>query len=94
MLRPGHPAVREDDVQTVNALVLVDRNATIRELANDAGLAPSTVLNILKKRLGMRKITSRWVPYDLTKNKNGCDMMQLVQTWSAMNVKVRPSYGR
>ena len=54
MPRPGHPAAREV-VQTVNALMLADRNA------NDAGLAPSTVLNILKKRLGMRKIASRWV---------------------------------
>ena len=59
---PG-PVVREEDVQNMNVLVLADWNATICELANDAGLAPSTVLNILKKRLGMRKITSRWVPY-------------------------------
>ena len=43
--RPGHPAVREEDVQTANALVLADRNAMIRELANDTGLATSTVLN-------------------------------------------------
>ena len=28
-----------------------------------------TVLNILKKQLGMWKITSRWVPYDLTENQ-------------------------
>ena len=68
MLRPSHPAVKED-VQTVNVLVLADQNVMIRELTNDAGLAPSTVLNILKKWLGMRKITSRWVPYDLTENK-------------------------
>ena len=38
MPRPGHPAVREDDVQTVNALVLADQHITIRELANDAEL--------------------------------------------------------
>ena len=69
MPRPGHPALRENDVQTMNALVLVEWNATIHELVNDAGLMPSTVLIILKKQLGMRKITSRWVPYDLTENK-------------------------
>ena len=40
MPRFGHPAVRENDVWTVNALVLADWNAMIRELANDAGLAP------------------------------------------------------
>ena len=69
MTRPGHPAVIEEDVQAMNALVLVDWNAMIRELANDAGLVPSTVLNILKKQLGMWKIASRWVPCDLTENQ-------------------------
>ena len=68
MPRPGHPAVWEEDVQSMNALVLAYRNATVRELANDAGLVSSTVLNILKKRLGMWKIASRWVPYDLIEN--------------------------
>ncbi|KAJ4439293.1 hypothetical protein ANN_07414 [Periplaneta americana] len=42
------------------------RNLTIRELAQDAGLALTTVLHILKNRLKMRKIASKWVPYDLT----------------------------
>ena len=68
MPRPGHPVIRKEDLQTVNVLLLADRNSTIRELANNAGLVPSTMLNILKKRLGMWKITSRWVPYDLTEN--------------------------
>ena len=53
MPRPGHPAVREEDVQNVNTLMLADQNATIRELANDAGQAPSTVFNFLKKRIKM-----------------------------------------
>ena len=85
MPRPGHPAVGEEDEQTMKALVLVDQKATIHELANDAGLAPSTVVNILKKCLGMLNIASYdLIPYDLTKNKNGCDMMQLVHTWSLL----------
>ena len=68
MPQPCHPAVRED-VQTMNALVLVDLNTMIRELANDAGLAPSTMLNTLKKQLGIQKITSRCVQYDLTERQ-------------------------
>ena len=36
MPRSGHPAVREEDVQTVNVIVLADRNAMIHELTNDA----------------------------------------------------------
>ena len=50
---PGHPAVREKVVQIVNVLVLADRNARICELPNDAGLAPSTLLNNLKKQQGI-----------------------------------------
>ncbi|KAJ4430667.1 hypothetical protein ANN_19257 [Periplaneta americana] len=65
--RSGHPPVSDDDehVQTVSALVETDRNLTIRELAQDTGLAPSTVLHNLKDRLKMRKIASKWVPHDL-----------------------------
>ena len=68
MPQPGQPAVWED-VRTVNALVLADWNARIHELTNEAGLASLTVLDILKKWLGMQKIASRWVPYDLTENQ-------------------------
>ncbi|PNF23867.1 hypothetical protein B7P43_G13737 [Cryptotermes secundus] len=43
----------------------VIRHHTIRELAQETGLAYTTVLHILKECLGMRKIASRWVPHDL-----------------------------
>lgn len=65
MPRSGHPPVSENDVQTVSALVEADRNCTIRELAADTGLALSTLHRILKIRLRMRKIASRWVPHEL-----------------------------
>ena len=62
----GHPPISDEDVHTVSTLVEMDRNFIIRELAQETGLAPSTVLHILKDRLRMRKIASRWVPHDLT----------------------------
>ncbi|GBL74125.1 hypothetical protein AVEN_231020-1 [Araneus ventricosus] len=65
MRRPGLPSVSEE-VYAVAALLDCDRCHTIRELARDAGLAYTTVLHILKERLGMRKIASRWVPHDFT----------------------------
>ncbi|PSN57987.1 hypothetical protein C0J52_08116 [Blattella germanica] len=61
MPRSGHTTVSEENVQNVNALVLADRNSTIRQLANDTRLAPSTVLKILKKHLQMRSIFSKTV---------------------------------
>jgi hypothetical protein len=69
MPRPGRPAVNEEDVQNVNALVLADRKITIRELTNNVGLAHSTMLHILKIQLQMRKIVSKWVPYDVTEQQ-------------------------
>ena len=66
MARPGRPSVSEEDVETVSALLDTDRRLTVRELALEIGLSHMTVFRIVKKRLGMRKIASRWVPWDLT----------------------------
>ena len=61
--RPGRPSVSEEEVYALTALLDSERRHTIGELAR---LAHTTVLHILKERLGMRKIASRWVPHDLT----------------------------
>ena len=66
MRRPGRPSVSEGEVYALTALLDSDRRHTIHELARETGLAHTTVLHILKERLGMRKIASRWVPHDLT----------------------------
>ena len=44
MPRPGCPTVSEKDVQNVNALVFADRSITIRELADNVGLAHFDIL--------------------------------------------------
>ncbi|PNF34053.1 hypothetical protein B7P43_G01170, partial [Cryptotermes secundus] len=66
MRRPGRPSVSEEEVYALSALLESDRRHTIRELARETGLAHTTVLHILKERLGMRKIATRWVPHHLT----------------------------
>ena len=66
MCRPSHPSVSEEEVYALTALLDSDRRHTIRELARETGLAHTTVLHVLKERLGMRKTASRWVPHDLT----------------------------
>ncbi|KFM71185.1 hypothetical protein X975_03698, partial [Stegodyphus mimosarum] len=67
MLRPGCPSVSNADVQAVAALMDSDRRQTILQLAGQTGLGHMTVLHILKERLSLRKIASRWVPHQLTK---------------------------
>ncbi|PNF14334.1 hypothetical protein B7P43_G05856 [Cryptotermes secundus] len=61
MRRPGYPSVSEE-VYALSALLESDRGHTIRELARETGLAHTTVLHILKERVGMREIASRWNP--------------------------------
>jgi len=90
--RPGRRSVREEEVYALTALLDSDRRHTIFELARETGLAHTTVLHILKERLGMRKIASRWVPHDLTEMQNGYNTTLLVTTWSAMSAKKRLSY--
>ncbi|PNF41892.1 hypothetical protein B7P43_G15542 [Cryptotermes secundus] len=62
MRRQGRPSISEEEMYALSALVESDRRHTIRELARETGLAHTTVLHILKERLGMRKIASRWNP--------------------------------
>ncbi|KFM56801.1 hypothetical protein X975_13857, partial [Stegodyphus mimosarum] len=66
MLRPGRPIVSDADVQVVAALMDSDSRQTIHQLAGQTGLAYRNVLHIMKERLSMRKIASRWVPHQLT----------------------------
>ncbi|GBM98206.1 hypothetical protein AVEN_268136-1 [Araneus ventricosus] len=66
MRRPGRPSVSEEEMYAVATLLDSDRCHTIREMARETGLASTTVLHILKERLGMRKIASRWVPHEFT----------------------------
>ena len=66
MARPGRPSVSEEDMEAVSALLDTGRRLTVCELALEIGLSHMTVFHIVKKRLGMRKIVSRWVPWDLT----------------------------
>ena len=62
MARPGRPSASEEDMEAVSALLDTDRLA-VSELALEIGLLHMTVFCIVKKRLGMRKIASRWVPW-------------------------------
>jgi len=66
MRRPGHTSVSEEEVYALTMLLDSDRRHMVRELARETGLVHTTVLHILKERLGMRTIASRWVPHDLT----------------------------
>ncbi|PNF37863.1 hypothetical protein B7P43_G07421 [Cryptotermes secundus] len=89
--RPGCPSVSEEEVYALSALLESDRRHTVRELAREAGLAYTTVLHILKERLGMRKIASRWVPHDLTEMQKWQAVADLFDRWG-WEVLYHPPY--
>ena len=54
------------NVATVKTLIEEDARYTVQEIEELSGIHSSSVLKILRERLGLRKIWARWVPHLLT----------------------------
>ena len=61
--RSGHPldATDEEKCKKVRDLVYSDRRIQVEEIAQALGISHGSVSTILHDRLGMRKLTARWV---------------------------------
>ena len=66
--RSGRPldATDEEICKKVRDLVYSDRRIQVEEIAQALGISYGSVLTILYDRLGMRKLTARWVPKSLS----------------------------
>ena len=66
--RSGHPLAISDEekCKKVRDLVYSDRQIQVEETAQALGISHGSVSTILHDRLGMRKLTARWVPKSLT----------------------------
>ena len=66
--RVGRPVsvLTEKNVATVKTLIEEDARYTAQEIEQLSGIHSSSVLKILRERLGRRKICARWVPHLLT----------------------------
>ena len=64
----GRPVsvLTEKNVATVKTLIEEDARYTVQEIEELSGIHLSSVLKILRERLGVRKICARWVPHLLT----------------------------
>ena len=62
--RSGHPldATDEEMCKKVRDLVYSDRRIQVEEIEQAFGISHGSVSTILHDRLGMRKLTARWVP--------------------------------
>ena len=66
--RTGCPldATYEEMCKKVRDLVYYDRRIQVEEIAQALGISHGSVSTILHDRLGMRKLTARWVPKSLS----------------------------
>ena len=66
--RSGRPldATDEEMCKEVRDLVYSDRRNQVEEIAQALGISHGSVSTILHDRLGMRKLTARWVPKSLS----------------------------
>ena len=66
--RVGRPisVLTEKNVATVKMLIEEDAHYNVQETEELSGIHWSSVLKILRERLGLRKICARWVPHLLT----------------------------
>lgn len=66
--RPGRPVevTTDEKINKVHDIVLADRRMKIREIAEMVNISIERVQNILHAKLGMRKLSARWVPRLLT----------------------------
>ena len=66
--RSGRPldATDEEMCKKVRDLVYSDRGIQVEEIAQALGISHGSVSTILHDRLGMRKLTARWVPKSLS----------------------------
>jgi len=64
----GRPieAVTPEIIDKVYDIVLTDRRVKVRELVEATGISTDSVISILHKQLGMKKLSTRWVPRLLT----------------------------
>ena len=60
------PFFTEKNVATVKKLIEEDARYTMQEIEELSGIHSSCVFKILRERLGLRKICTRWVPHLLT----------------------------
>ena len=66
--RAGRPveATSSDICEKIEGLVANDRRIKISSLAVQCGVSEGTVFDILHNRLGMSKVSARWVPKNLS----------------------------
>lgn len=66
--RSGRPvtALTEENIEEVSRVIEEDPHATYDDIQEETGLSRGTIQTIIHDHLKLRKVTSRWVPHELT----------------------------
>lgn len=69
--RPGRPieVTTDDMVKKIENIVLADRRIKLREIVDAVNVSIERVQYILEEKLGMKKVSARWVPRLLTEEQ-------------------------
>ena len=70
--RSGRPVsgTTEENIELVRSVVEANPHSTYDEIEVETELSRGTIFNIIHDHLKLRKITSRWVPHELTPQQN------------------------
>ena len=68
---PGRPktSVTKANIAAVKIVVKQDARLSVKDIACCTGISEGSVQTILKKRLDLRKVCTRWVPHLLTEEQ-------------------------
>ena len=91
--RPGRPktSVTKANIAAVKIVVEQDARLSVTDIASCTGISEGSVQTILKKRLDLRKVCTRWVPHLLTeeqKTKHLKCARELLKTYKGCNSRV------
>ena len=66
--REGRPktAVVPENIDAVRELIMQDRHVTYREIEASLGISGTSIHSILHQHLTVKKISSRWIPHNLS----------------------------
>lgn len=66
--RSGRPVTEktQDNIQLIRTLIEEDPHSTYADLEAETSLSRGTIFTIIHEDLQMRKVSSRWVPHQLT----------------------------
>ena len=72
MVLPPQDTTAGENVKLMHTLVMCDRRRDLRSIASEVGIsfaAVQSILSILTQRLGVSKVSPRWVPQMLTNDQ-------------------------